>query len=135
MGKLQDFLMNNDVLAEVQTEVSIKPFPFPFVMKSITEAENKEIRKSCQKATFNKRTHQKDVETDADLYANRLLIACCVEPNFKDAALQKKFGVLGAEALIDKLFNPGQYAELVQRVQQLNGFETDINELVEEAKN
>ncbi|MNP77814.1 Phage XkdN-like protein [compost metagenome] len=75
------------------------------------------------------------METDADLYSNRLVIACCLDPNFKDADLQTKFGVLGAEALIDKLLNPGQYAELIQKVQELNGFDNDINDLVDEAKN
>ncbi|MFD0588847.1 hypothetical protein ACFQZE_12670 [Paenibacillus sp. GCM10027627] len=135
MGSLQDFLLNNTVETEVQTEVHIKPFPAPFVIRSISEAENKEIRKSCQKVTFNKKTHQKDVETDVDLYSNRLLIACSVDPSFKNAELQAKFGVVGAEALIDKLLNPGQYSELVQRVQEINGYSTDMNELVEEAKN
>lgn len=135
MGKLQDFLMNNDIQTEVQTEIEIKPFPVPFVLKSITEAENKQIRKTCQKVTWNKKTHQKETETDGDMYSNRLLISCCVDPNFKDADLQAKFGVVGAEALIDKLLNPGQYAELIQKVQELNGFDTDINDLVDEAKN
>ena len=135
MGRLQDFLMKNEVNTNVRMEVNIKPFPMPFVLKSITEAENKQIRKSCQKVNFNKKTHQKETETDTDLYSNRLLVACCVDPNFKDADLQKRFGVMGAEALIDKILNPGQYAELIQKVQELNGFDTDINDLVDEAKN
>lgn len=127
--------MKNTMETELTAELTIKPFPFPFVVKSITEGENKEIRKGCQKTTFNKKTHQKETETDSDLYGNRLVIACCVEPNFKDAELQKKFGVLGAEALLDKLLNPGQFAELLSKVQEMNGFDSDINELVDEAKN
>lgn len=135
MGKLQDYLLEHSLETQVTAELAIKPFPFPFVVKSITEGENKEIRKSCQKTVINKKTHQKETETDTDLYGNRLVIACCVEPNFKDAELQKKFGVLGAEALLDKLLNPGQYTELLSKIQELNGFDNDINELVEEAKN
>ncbi|GAC41906.1 phage tail assembly chaperone [Paenibacillus popilliae] len=135
MGKLQEFLLQNEIQTEVTVEVNIKPFPVPFVLRSITEAENKEIRKSCQKAKWNKRTHQKEVETDSDLYSNRLLIACCVDPNFKNAELQEKFSVVSAEDLIDKLLNPGQYTELLQKVQDLNGFDLDMNDLVEEAKN
>ena len=42
---------------------------------------------------------------------------------------------MGAEALVDKVLNPGQFAELFQKVQEINGFDTDINDLVEEAKN
>ena len=39
MGKLQDFLMEAQI-GTTQTEVQIAPFPYPFIVKSITEAEN-----------------------------------------------------------------------------------------------
>lgn len=134
MGKLQDFLMEAEI-GEVQTEVPIAPFPFPFVVRSITEAKNKEIRKTCQKVSFDKKTRQKQIETDTDLYNSRLVVACCVEPNFKDAALQEKYGVRGAEDLIDKILNPGQFTDLLLAVQEINGFTDDVNELRDEAKN
>ena len=135
MGKLHDFLMGQETAGEVTTEVQISQFPFPFVIKSITEGENKAIRKSCQKVTFDKKTHQKQTETDQDLYNNRLVVACCVEPNFKDADLQEKFGVRGAEALIDALLKPGQFIDLLLAVQEVNGFTEDINDQRDEAKN
>lgn len=135
MGKLHDFLMGQEVSGQVTTEVQISQFPFPFVIKSITEGENKAIRKSCQKVTFDKKTHQKQTETDQDLYNNRLVVACCVEPNFKDADLQEKFGVRGAEALIDALLKPGQFIDLLLAVQEVNGFTEDINDQRDEAKN
>lgn len=135
MGKLQEFLMEQEVEPTTTAEVEIKPFPFPFVIRSITEGENKAIRRSCQKITFDKKTHQKQTEVDKDLYNNRLIIACCVDPNFKDAELQSKYGVMGAEDLIDKILNPGQYTDLLLAIQEINGFTADINELKEEAKN
>lgn len=135
MGKLQDFLMEQDVAAQAQVEVTIAPFPFPFVVKSITEAENKAIRKTCQKISFDKKTRQKQIETDTDLYNSRLVVACCVEPNFKDAALQEKYGVRGAEDLIDRILKPGQYTDLLIAVQEINGFADDVNDLRDEAKN
>lgn len=135
MGKLQDFLMEQDVADQAQVEVTIAPFPFPFVVKSITEAENKAIRKTCQKISFDKKTRQKQIETDTDLYNSRLVVACCVEPNFKDAALQEKYGVRGAEDLIDRLLKPGQYTDLLIAVQEINGFADDVNDLRDEAKN
>lgn len=134
MGKLQEFLMEQDI-GTTQTEVQIAPFPFPFVVKSITEAENEAIRKTCQKISFDKKTRQKQIETDTDLYNSRLVVACCVEPNFKDAALQEKYGVRGAEDLIDRLLKPGQYTDLLIAVQEINGFTDDVNDLRDEAKN
>ena len=107
MGKLQEFLMSNQDDIQATAEVAVSGFPVPFTIKSITEGENKAIRKSCQKITFDKKTHQKTTETDQDLYNNRLVIACCVDPNFKDAELQAKFGVMGAESLIDVRLKPG----------------------------
>ena len=79
MGKLQEFLMSNQDDIQATAEVTVSGFPVPFTIKSITEGENKAIRKSCQKITFDKKTHQKTTETDQDLYNNRLVIACCVE--------------------------------------------------------
>lgn len=134
MGKLMEFLMK-DTAEPVTTEVTLAGFPHPFVVKSITEGENKELRKSCQKTSFDKRTHQKSVETNQDLYNNRLVIACCVEPNFKDADLQAHYGVVGAEALIDRILKPGQFVDLLMAVQEINGVTDDLNELRDEAKN
>lgn len=127
--------MLGESAAEETIEVAVAGFPHPFVVRSITEGENKALRKSCQKVNMDKKTHQKSVETDQDLYNNRLVAACCVEPNFKDAQLQGKYGVMGAEALIDRLLRPGQFIELLLAVQEVNGFTDDVNDLREEAKN
>lgn len=135
MSKLQDFLLKDAPVGGDTAEVAIVPFPYPFVIRSITEAENKTLRKSCQKVTIEKKSRQKQTETDIDLYNNRLIVACCVEPNFKDAALQEKYGVMGAEDLLDKILKPGQFTDLLLAVHELNGFSDDVNELVEEAKN
>lgn len=136
MGKLQEFLMSKKDETPVQTEVKVAGLPFPFVIHSITEAENKEIRKSCQKTTFDKKTHKRETETDNDLYNTRLVIACCSDPNFKDAEFQKAKGVVGAEALVNKVLTPGQFVDLLLGVQEVNDFTADdINDLRDEAKN
>lgn len=135
MGKLQEFLMGQEAAGEVKTEVQIAGFPVPFTIKSISEGENKALRRTCQKTTFDKKTHQKRTETDQDLYNNRLVVACCVDPNFKDADLQAKYGVRGAEDLIDVILKPGQFVDLLLAVQEVNGFTEDINDERDEAKN
>lgn len=135
MGKLQEFLTANKVENAVTNEVDIKPFPFPFVVKTITEAENKAIQKSCQITEFNKKTQRKEQRTDSQAYLTKLVVACTVDPCFKDAALQEAYGVVGAEALVEKLLTPGQYAALLQAVNDINNFDTDMQELVDEAKN
>lgn len=135
MGKLMDFLMETEVAGPVTSQVDIAGFPHPFAVTSITEAENKVIRKSCQKVSFDKKTHQKSTDIDTDLYSNCLVVACCVEPNFKDAQLQARYGVMGAEELVDVLLKPGQFIELLTVVQEINGYSNDVNDLRDEAKN
>ena len=73
MGQLTDFLMKDYEQTAVQREVMISPFPFPFVLRSITQEENKELEKSCEKKKFNPKTKQTEVETDRNLYVSRLL--------------------------------------------------------------
>lgn len=136
MSKLEEFLLSDKMENTGSVEVSISSrFPFPFKVHAITEAENKATRKSCQTVSINKTTHQKQTDTNYDLYLARLVCACTEDPNFKSAELQAKFGVIGAEALIDKLLLPGEYNTLLSAVQEINGFSEDINELKEEAKN
>ena len=135
MGKLQDFLMKGMVEVKETVEVNIAPFPHPFIIRGMTQAENKAIEKSCEKVSFNKKTHQRETETDRNLYVTRLIIASCVEPNFKDAELQAMYGVRGAEDLLEAILKPGQYATLLQAVQEINGFDDDINDEIETAKN
>ena len=135
MSKLQDFLMANDHTGDELVEVTTATLPEPFLVRAITEGENKAIRKSCKKTIIDPKTRQRQEYTDQDLYNNKLVIACCVDPNFKDAEWQKSKGVMGAEALLDKVLTPGQFSDLLLGVLKVNGFDDDINELRDEAKN
>ena len=135
MSKIKEFLMEQEVRGSESVEVNITGFPHPFVLRSITEDENEVVRRSCQKVTLDKKTRQKRTELDQDLYNKRLVAACCVEPNFKDAQLQAKYGVMGAEGLIGALLRPGEFIELLLAIQEINGVTSDVGELRDEAKN
>ena len=135
MSKLQEFLMVGDRNIDELVEVRTSTLPEPFLVRAITEAENKAIRKSCKKTIIDPKTRQRQEYTDADLYNNKLVVACCVDPNFKDAAWQESLGVKGAEALLDAVLKPGQFSDLLMGVLKVNGFDDDINEQRDEAKN
>lgn len=135
MGKLQEFLIQKAGDKAEAVEVCIETIPHPFLVREITEAENEAIREGCMKQHFDKRTRRKQKELDARLYNARLIVECCVEPNFKDAELQRAYGVMGAEALVKAVFNPGQYSDLLSAVTDINGFADDVNDLVDDAKN
>lgn len=135
MDKLMEFLMEQEVRENETVEVDIAGFPYPFVVRATTEAESKSIRKTCQKVTFDKKSRQKSAETDSDLYNSRLVAACCVSPNFKDAQLQARYGAVGEDELMGKILKPGQFNELMTAIMELNGFSSDMDELRDEAKN
>lgn len=108
--------------------------PVPWKIRSMTEAENEAIRKSATKRIKVKNSGY-TTEVDSEEYIARLAVSSVVFPNLKDAALQESYQVKGADALLRKMLLPGEYAALIQKVQELNGFDKDMNELIEEVKN
>lgn len=135
MGKLQDFLMSQKADTSVTSECKLACFPYPVQIRSITEKENKALIKSCEAYRFDKKTHKRETDFDQDLYNTKLIVACCTDPNFKDAELQEFYGVRGAEELVDHLLKSGDYSTLLTEVLDVNGFMNDINTLRDEAKN
>ena len=108
--------------------------PVPFRVKAITEMENAEIRKSCQRRTRGKNGIL-NTETDIDLYLAKLVAACILYPDFKDAALQKSWGVLGADALLRRMLTAGEFSSLLASVQEVCGFDRTLDEVKDEIKN
>ena len=108
--------------------------PIHWKLKSITEAENESIRKAATKAVKG-RNGIRTPETNPEEYIAKLVVATVVFPDLKNVELQKSYDVLGAETLIKKMLLPGEYASLIQEVQNINGFDRDINDTVEEIKN
>ena len=108
--------------------------PIPWILRSMTEAENEEIRKTATKRVQVKKGVYTQ-ETNPEEYVAKLVVASVVFPNLKDAELQKSYGVMGAEALLRKMLLPGEYASLGQKVQELNGFDQSMEDLMDEVKN
>ena len=130
---LEDFLLENvETVAPVEIYLSPR-FKSPFKIKAIAEAENSRIRQGCRKKVKQK-YGQYTTETDQDTYLLRLTAACTVEPDFKSAALQESWGVVGEEALIGAMLTPGEYAELLNRIQEICGFDLDMEEAKDDIK-
>ena len=103
-------------------------------IKAVTSDEDSRLRKAYTK----KVTGKGGVVTqnfNAEEYLAALAARCVVYPNLNNAELQNSYGVMSAEQLIKKMLKPGEYQTLLQKVQEVNGYDVGINELVEEAKN
>lgn len=110
--------------------------PIPWEIKTITGTEDEALRKSCAKRVpvpGKKNQYQK--ETDYDLYLGKLAVACTVFPNLNDKELQDSYKVMGADALLKTMLTPGEYAEYLTKIQEVCGFDTTIQDEVDEAKN
>lgn len=103
-------------------------------LRSITEDDNQELRKSATKKVKGKNgIYTSDLDTNE--YLSKLVVACVAYPDLKNADIQKSYGVMGAEKLLRKMLLPGEFSALMEKVQAMNGFDQDMNELVEEVKN
>lgn len=102
----------------------------PFVIKPITQEENKLLIKK-----FSKKDKKGNETFDKTEYVSALTSSAVVFPDLTNAELQKAYGVLGESSLLQKMLYVGEYAALAQEVQELSGLDKDINEDIEEVKN
>lgn len=121
-------LENKEVIVSNRFQEDGKPVPF--VIKPISQKENKKLIKKYTK------TNKKGVETfDRAEYVQALTASAVVFPDLKNSELQKAYGVLGEEELLGVMLYAGEFAELAQAVQELSGLDEDINDNIEEVKN
>lgn len=110
--------------------------PIAWEIKTITGTEDEALRKSCAKRVpMPGKKNQYQKETDYDMYLGKLAVACTVFPNLADAELQNSYGVMGAEALLKTMLTPGEYANYLTKVQEVCGFDSTLQDEVDEAKN
>ena len=110
--------------------------PVEWEIKTITGTEDEALRQSCAKrVSVPGRKNLTQRETDYDAYLGKLAVACTVFPNLHDKALQDSYHAMGAEALLKTMLTPGEYIDYLQKVQEVCGFETALEEEVEAAKN
>lgn len=111
--------------------------PIEWEIRAITSKEDKQLKAKCTQVVSYRTKYGQDKrkETDNTKYLSALAVACTVYPNLNDAELQDSYGVMGAEALLETMLSPGEYTDYIIKVQEVCGFDTDVVELVDEAKN
>nr|WP_319487239.1 phage portal protein [uncultured Caproiciproducens sp.] len=108
--------------------------PTPFEIKAISETEDSELKKICTyKSIFKGR---QTTTFDNQRYLNKLIAASTVFPDLKDAELQKSYGVTSDDDLVREMLISGEHANLLQAVNEINGFDAEkVEEAKEEVKN
>ncbi|MDF2987404.1 MAG: Phage XkdN-like protein [Eubacterium sp.] len=142
MNNLSAFLKQNALENENVRFVASKRFiddsgkPVEWEICGITSEEDEAIRKACtRKVPVPGKKGQFTPETDYNAYLGKLAARCTVYPNLNNAELQNSYNCMGSDSLLKTMLKPGEYAEYLAKIQEVNGFDVTMEELVDEAKN
>lgn len=142
MGTLTAFLAENALKVENIKHIVSKRFigedgkPMEWEIACINSTEDENLRKACTKRIpVPGKRGQFTMETDYNLYLGKLAARCTVFPNLDDAELQNSYGVMGADSLLKTMLTPGEYADYLTKIQEVNGFDISFDEKVDEVKN
>lgn len=143
MSDLSRFLKANKIkrenttFAATKSLVDAKGNPLPWIIKPLTTKENDAIRDECMiDVPVKGKPNVFRPKLDTSKYIGKMIYACVVEPNLYDKDLQDSYGVMSPDDLLKEMIdNPGEYQEFATFVQNFNGFNTTLEDKVEEAKN
>lgn len=109
--------------------------PIEWELRALTASEDAEIRKENTKTVSQGKRKPMVEKTDREMYLATMVARSVVYPDLKNIELQQSYGVMGDGALVKEMLTSGEYTELLSIVTEISGFDRDINEEVEEAKN
>lgn len=136
MRTLQEFLNTNPVenlTKSVAISERLKNDEgklYQFKIKAMTDHEFEDLRKR----SLNIRKGGK-FELNLQQFNSLVVINNTVEPDFKSAENIKAVGCTTPQQYLSKVLLAGEIAELSAQIQRFSGFDTDLNDLVEEVKN
>lgn len=111
--------------------------PLLWTIKPLSTKENESIRDECMiDVPVKGKPNMFKPKLNTSKYLAKMLCACIVEPNLYDKELQDSYEVTSPEALLQAMVdNPAEYQDFAAFVQNFNGFNTTLEDKVEEAKN
>lgn len=129
MGELVDFLSLPDV-SDIVEEVYVSERLGKFKVKALTQEQHQEfMNRSKGKLKKN------GVEFDSNKFQLLIVANQVIEPNFNNAELLQKAKCATATDLIKKKILPGEIAIIADKVLEISGFDNDLVDVIEEAKN
>lgn len=133
MSEFKAFLKGNvdEVITE---ELRLERFSEAIVLRPLSADEGDRITKMCYVNKPGKKGKQ-ERDFDAPKYNREICIAAIVYPDLNNTELQDSYGVKGASNLYSKLFYLGEANEILQKVMDISGFNSSIDEEIEKAKN
>lgn len=140
MSVLKDFLIENADVASKEVEVAISSrFKdkegnlLKFKIRPMNGDEFGKYQKQC--TSFNMVGKKRETNFDSGKFNNLCIVNHCIDPDFKDSSFIKQLGVQTPEQAVGKVLLAGEIVELGNQITQISGFDVDINEEIENAKN
>lgn len=143
MSNLSLFLKSNKIVRKnafypaTKSIVDENGKPVEWEIRPVSTEESEQIRRSCyhSKPVPGKKG-QYEEKFDGNEYLSKIMVAAIVFPDLNNAELQDSYEVKTPEELLVRLVDsPSEYAELQNFVTELSGFNGEISEDIEEAKN
>lgn len=101
-----------------------------FEIKPISSSEFSELQKRCTKIGKKGKT-----DFDSKKFNETLVINNTIEPNFRDAKFISDAKCVSPEEVLNKVLLAGEVIELSSQIQKISGFDQELDELRDEAKN
>lgn len=143
MSGLNRFLKKNKIQRENTTYAVTKTLtdeagnPLLWEIKPLTTKINETIREDCMvEVPIKGKPNLYRPKLNTSKYIAALMTESIVFPDLYNKELQDSYGVTSPEELIKEMIDdPGEYQEFAAFIQEFNGFEKNLEEKVEEAKN
>lgn len=143
MSKFSRFMKQNKAVKENATFPVTKSLvdedgkPLLWTIRPLTTKENDEIRDECMKEVpVVGKPNMYRPKLDTSKYIAKMICKCVIFPDLYDKELQDSYGVMTPEDLLKEMVDdPSEYQELMAFIQNFNGFDTTMDDKVEEAKN
>ena len=129
MNDLEMFLTLPDV-DTIEKEIKVSNRLGTFKIRAMTSEEFSNYQTRCTR-----KMNKKGVDIDINKLNTLIVAGQVVAPDFSNAEFLKKAGCSTATEFISKKLLIGEITEISKQVQILSGFDVNINEDIEEAKN
>ncbi|WNY26189.1 hypothetical protein MsAc7_17620 [Methanolapillus millepedarum] len=75
------------------------------------------------------------MKTDINAFSKGVVTRGVIHPNLLDAELQNSYGVHTPGDLLNKMLTAGEFIKLQQKILEISGLDTTIEDDIEEAEN
>lgn len=106
-------------------------------VKPLSSRENEYIREQCmEEVPVVGKPNMFRTKFNTSRYLAKLICASVVNPDLNDAELQDSYGANNeTELLYEMIDSPGEYQKFAEFIQSSNGFDTSLQDKINEAKN